>query len=121
MIPASREIAVHVKYGSQELDLHPCIIVTKGKGVPLVGRDWLSKIKLNWHHINAVRQANQPKPKLEDIVQQYHKLSDGKLGAFTGFTAELKVKENATPQYFKSRPVPYAFREKVENELKRLV
>lgn len=119
LVPVSGETAVHVKYRSQELDLP--IIVTKGKGVPLMGRDWLSKIKLNWHHINAVRQANQQKPKLEDIVQQYPKLFDGKLGTITGFTAELKVKENATPQYFKSRPVPYALREKVENELKRLV
>ena len=119
LIPVSGETAVHVKYGSQELDLP--IIVTKGKGVPLMARNWLSKIKLNWHHINAVRQANQAKPKLEDIVQQYPKLFDGKLGTFTGFTAELKVKENATPQYFKSLPVPYALRGKVENELKRLV
>ena len=86
----SGETAVHVKYGSQELDLP--IIVTKGKGVPLMARDWLSKIKLNWHQINAVRQANQAKPKLEDIVQQYPKLFDGKLGTFTGFKAELKVK-----------------------------
>lgn len=105
LIPVSRETAVHVKYGSQELDLP--IIVTEGKGVPLMGRDWLSKINLNWHHINAVRQCNQPKPKLEDIVQQYPKLFDGKLGTITGFTAELQVEENATTQYFKSRPVPY--------------
>ena len=46
---------------------------------------------------------------------------DGKLCTITGFTAELRVKENATPQYFKSRPVPYALREKEESELKRLV
>lgn len=45
LIPVSRETAVHVKYGSQELDLP--IIVTEGKGVPLMGRDWLSKINLN--------------------------------------------------------------------------
>ena len=69
------ETAVHVKYGSQELDLP--IIVTKGKGAALMGRDWLSKIKLNWHQFNA---------ELEDIVQQYPKL--GKLGTITGFTAE---------------------------------
>ena len=55
-----------------------------------MGRDWLSKIKLNWHQINAVQQANQPKPKLEDIV--YPKLFDGKLGNVTGFAAELKLK-----------------------------
>ena len=77
----------------------------------------MSKIKLNWHHINGVRQANQPKPKLEDIVQQHPKLFDGKLSAITGFTAELKVKEKAKPQYFKSRPVPYTRKEKVEMNL----
>ena len=77
----------------------------------------MSKIKLNWHHINGVRQANQPKPKLEDIVQQHPKLFDGKLSAITGFTAELKVKEKAKPQYFKSRPVPYTRKENVEMNL----
>ena len=77
----------------------------------------MSKIKLNWHRINGVRQANQPKPKLEDIVQQHPKLFDGKLGAITGFTAELKVKEKATLQYFKSRPVPYTLKEKMEMNL----
>ena len=66
LIPVPGETAVHVKYRSQELDLP--IIVTKGKGVPLMGTDWLPKIRLNWHHINAVPQANQPKPKSEDIV-----------------------------------------------------
>lgn len=45
LIPVSRETAVYVKYGSQELDLPT--IVTERKGVPLMGRDWLSKIYLN--------------------------------------------------------------------------
>ena len=34
LITVSGETAVHVRYGSQELDLP--IIVTKGKGVPLM-------------------------------------------------------------------------------------
>ena len=42
--PVIRETAVHVKYGKQEIDLP--IVVTKEKGVALMGRDWLSKIRL---------------------------------------------------------------------------
>jgi len=32
----------------------------------------------------------------------------------------LKVKENATPQYFKPYTVPFALRDKVEAEIQRL-
>ena len=35
-------------------------------------------------------------------------------------TAHLKLKENATPQFFKPRPVPFALKEKIVEELKRL-
>ena len=34
--------------------------------------------------------------------------------------AHLKLKENATPQFFKPRPVPFALKEKIAEELKRL-
>ena len=35
-------------------------------------------------------------------------------------TAHLKLRENATPQFFKPRPVPFALKEKIAEELKRL-
>ena len=117
-IPVVGETTVHVQYQTQQVNLP--IVVTKGKGLALMGRDWLSKLKLDWHQISNIQQANPPKPKLEDIVQQFPKLFDGKLGTINGFTAELKVKENAPPQYFKPRTVPYALRDKVEAEIQRL-
>ena len=57
---------------------------------------------------------------MEDIVQQFPKLFDGQLGTIRGFTAELKVKENAPPQHFKPRTVPFALRDNVEAEFQRL-
>ena len=117
-IPEVGETTVHVQYQTQQVNLP--IVVTKGKGLALMGRDWLSKLKLDWHQISNIQQANPPKPKLEDIVQQFPKLFDGKLGTIKGFTAELKVKENAPPQYFKPRTVPFALRDKVEAEIQRL-
>jgi len=35
-------------------------------------------------------------------------------------TAHLRLKENATLQFFKPRPVPFALKEKIADELKRL-
>ena len=117
-IPVVGESTVHVRYNDQEA--HLPVIITKGDGVALMGRDWLSTLKLNWKEISQVYQTNFPKPKLEDWVQQYPALFDGTLGTIKGVTAELMVKENATPQYFKPRPVPYALRDKVAAELSRL-
>ena len=34
--------------------------------------------------------------------------------------AHLKLKENATPQFFKPRPAPFALKEKIAEERKRL-
>jgi len=70
--------------------------------------------------ISQEDQTNPPKPKLEDLVQQYPALFDGELGTIKGVTAKLVVKENATPQCFKPRPVPYVHKYKVAAELSRL-
>ena len=45
---------------------------------------------------------------------------DGGLGTIKGVTAHLKLKANATPKFFKPRPVPFALKEKIAEELKRL-
>ena len=96
------------------------VIITKGDGVALMVRDWLSTLKLNWKEISLVYQTNFAKLKLEDLMQKYLALFDGKLGTIEGVTAKLVVKENATPLYFKPHPVPYALRDQVAADLSRL-
>ena len=117
-IPVVGESTVHVRYNAQ--GAHLPVIITKGDGVALMGRDWLFTLKLNWKEISPVYQTNFPKPELEDLVQQYPALFDGKLGTIKGVTAKLVVNENATPQYFKQRPEPFTLRNKVAAELSRL-
>ena len=96
-IPVVGETPVHVQYQTKQVNLST--VATKGVGLALMGRDWLSKLKLDWHQISNTQHANPLKPKLEDIVQQFPRLFDGQLGTIKGFTAELRVKENAPPQY----------------------
>ena len=75
---------------------------------------------MDWKEISQVYQTNFPKPKLEDLVQQYPALVDGTLRTIKGVTAKRVVKENATPQYFKPRPLHYTLRHEVAAELSRL-
>ena len=44
-IPVIGESTLHVRYNAQEA--HLPVIITKGSGVALIGRDWLSTLKLN--------------------------------------------------------------------------
>lgn len=78
-----------------------------------MGRDWLRKIRLNWHDIKYVSTA-------EDILQRYSDAFRDELGTLKGMPVKLHVDPDATPRFYKPRAVPYAMKVKVEEELARL-
>ena len=109
-------LKVTVKYEAQKVVLS--LLVVEGSGPSLLGRDWLSQLKLNWkslsvHYAQSVRS-------LEEILAKHTGLFDSELGKAKSVEAKLHLDPNATPRFCKARPVPHALREKVENELSRL-
>ena len=90
--------------------------MVKGGGPNLCGRNWLSQIKLNWAQIKEVRAVND----LKTLLSKYPKLFAESLGTTKNFTAKLELKGDATPKFFRPRPVPYAMKEKIDAELERL-
>ena len=111
---------VEVKAGETIKQLK--LIVCKGSGLSLLGRNWLEEIKLNWSQIanaNGVTQGSQPK--LEKILDRYRDVFTAELGHCKGVKAKLYVKENSVPQFHRPRPVPLALRPKIEAELQRQV
>ncbi|CAC5397747.1 unnamed protein product [Mytilus coruscus] len=114
---------VTVIYNSQSVDLP--ITVVKGTGPSLMGRDWLHKLQLNWKSIFKIEQLshNQGPEKdkeLQDLLRKYPQVFKEGLGTLKGTKARIYVDKDATPKYFKARPVPYALKEKIEKELDRL-
>jgi predicted aspartyl protease len=107
---------VRVHYTNQNKKLK--LVVVAGNGPSLIGRNWLKYIKLNWNNVFAVRTAKF-KP-LRDLLQQHEKLFTNELGKIQPFTASIHVHPDATPRFFKPRPVPFAIKDAISQELKSL-
>ena len=95
-----------------------CIIIY---GPSLLGRDWLSKLTLNWRELSFVhRSPSSPVQTLANVLDQHADVFAEGLGTARGITAKIHVDPQAPPRFCKARPIPYALRDKVTRELERL-
>ena len=104
---------VQVSYQDQTATL---LLVVKGEGPTLLGRNWLEKIKLNWSQIHYTFQ-----PGLHELLGRYPEIFQEGLGTFKNYEAKIEVDPEATPRFCKARTIPYAMREGVEKEIDKLV
>ena len=92
------------------------LVVVKGNGPTLLGRNWLGSIRINWCRIHYT-----PSTGLQNLLEKYDVVFQDKLGSFQGRQAKIEVDPEATPRFCKARTLPYAMRAKVEEEIDRLV
>ena len=114
-IPVIGQLNVHVRYGEQSASL--VLLVVAGDGPTLLGRNWLRYIRLDWKSINAV--SAQP-PSIAHLQTQHEALFTDELGKIKQYKAKLQVCPEAPPRFYKSRPVPFAIKAAIEEELDRL-
>ncbi|XP_052748659.1 uncharacterized protein K02A2.6-like [Galleria mellonella] len=92
---------------------------------PVVGREWLRKLGVRLE-INKIEigendiTEEQYKKNLEKLIDQYREIFSEEIGEIRNYTVKFSLKENVTPIFIKARPVPFALKEKVENEIDRL-
>jgi hypothetical protein len=92
--------------------------VVAGNGPSLLGREWLYESKINWQDILRVHSVSLS---LHDLLKKHEVLFEEGLGTLKGFQAKIHTDPNVPPKFCKARPIPYAYREKVEIELNRLL
>ena len=129
-LPVLGQTMVSVEVDGQVKNLP--LVVTKGSGPPLLGRNWLSEISLNWgrlrdHFIQQISagacqksQAVSLSTPLKLLLKEFSDLFQKGLGEMGKLKARIFLKECASPKFFKPRAVPYALKEKIEEDLKRL-
>ena len=113
-LPVLGRLMVDFKVDQQVCKLPLTII--KGVGPTLLGRDWLSKLKLNWSKIHLLSQPNT----LMETLDRFNALFKKGLGILIGMKAKLFSKDGFRPKFFKPRSLPYVLRSKVGLELDRL-
>ena len=109
---------MNVKYEDQEHNLD--LFVVKNTSPALFGRSWLKYFKLDWTSIKLLRTSMSTEDQLKDILTKYKSVFTEDNGKIKGMKATLALKENTQAKFCKARPVPYALKEKVEQELDRL-
>ena len=111
------KVQVAVEYGEQHARLP--LYVVAGNGPTLLGRQWLvGPIRLDWKTIGLHRVSVQSG--LDTLLQKYDGIFQEEIGTMNVIRADLKVRENATPRFHRPRQIPFALKEPVERELKRL-
>ena len=103
-----------VSYRHQSAELP--LLVVQGNGRSLVGRDWLQVLKVKWQEVHLLQGDS-----LSDVLERHAEVFGEDLGTLVGVEAKIVVDPQATPVFCKARSVPYAYREKVESELERLI
>ena len=113
-IPVRGSVLVPVEHHGQDLTLP--LIVTEGNGPPLVGRNWLSTLRLDWERIFVVKQN----PSLQQVLDKHSGVFKEGLGELRGVKAKIYIAQDERPRFYKPHNVSFALRQKVEEELERL-
>lgn len=92
------------------------IIVVNSDGPSILGRDFLDKFNISFAGINSV---NAP-VSLEFLLKKYNSLFDNKLGKYKYKQVSLFIDDVVSPKFCKPRPLPSAFKVKVDEELIRM-
>ena len=94
------------------------LLVVKGHGPSVMGRDWLQQTTLDWHSLHHIR-ANHNSA-VESLLAKHQDVFAEGLEKVKNFAAKLHVSPDAQPRYYRPRPVPHSLHAKLEKQLLKL-
>ncbi|XP_054732479.1 uncharacterized protein LOC129240599 [Anastrepha obliqua] len=97
------------------------VVVVDSANPPLLGRTFLRSFNFELLQINNINFENNNAAVVEQLKIEFAEVFEDKLGEFKNSQICLKVVENATPVFCKPRPLPLAWKAKVEKQLRDLI
>ena len=102
---------VNVKDNRKQLQL-PLIIVNINQNIPLLGRNWLHLVQLNWPALRKSYNVNYVN------TTSHENLFDDSLGCYMVDPINLTV--DSDPTFHRDRKIPYSILSKVEEALNKM-
>eukprot|EP00731_Ephydatia_muelleri_P011873 Em0006g767a len=112
------EAELQVQYGGRRYEL--LLRVVKEDGPSLIGRDWLQQIKLDWSAMCHWISPSQSDQMVKTLMRKYADVFKAELGTMKGIKAKLVLKAGVVPRFIRPRPIPFALKEAVEQEIRHL-
>ena len=109
---------ITVTQGGKQAELE--LFVVKGRGPSLLGRDWLSKIRLNWTDVHRMYSPSAHNAPLDSVLDKYNTLSRDELGSIQDVTATRHIDPSVKPRYCRPRSLSHPLRPRVEPALEKL-
>lgn len=109
-------VKVDYKKQTKMLDL----FIIKENLDTIFGRDWLYEIKVDWPSVKIVEISSREQNRLEILLQNYNEILDEKVGEIKNYECKLELKPDANPIFCRPRTVPFALKNRVEEEIDRL-
>ena len=108
-------LPVRVPYKGKEYELS--LVIVRGNRPALFSRNWLSKVRLDWHSITFHTVLS---PELERVLQKYEVVFREELGTFGIPPVHLSVKENCQSKFVLTRSVPFAIKDAIARNIEHL-
>ena len=93
------------------------VIVPREDDTVLMGRDLMEIFEFQIVELNSVTLGD----KIMNLKKEFKLLFEDKLGNFKGEPVHLRTKADVKPIFMKPRPIPFAFKKQVEDELDRFI
>ena len=124
VLPTKGVITAQVKQDSQTATGSFIIVENVGNQLPLLGRDWLHHLRLDWAKL--FQSCDYSDPQIHSVhiakwISEFPEVTKEGLGLLKGIQADIELEPGARPKLCKSRPIPFALKEQVEQLIQQQV
>ncbi|XP_037930885.1 uncharacterized protein K02A2.6-like [Teleopsis dalmanni] len=97
------------------------LVVTNNNSSPLLGRNFLRAFGFELIQVNSINCSSQYAIFIEQIKNEFIEIFDGDIGTYKLARISLPMEKDFKPVFFKPRPVPLAWKSKIESNLRELI